>query len=164
MEERTSVSSPSSSVAMARIGIVPSSSGVIVHVGWVSPSWQFKSGHDILTCCPDGEMVSTSPLSLASIVTADSTAISVGWLRLTYGARFKIVMLLNKTVVSSSLSVTTVRSSQSPLFDQFQLIAQSGVVMTSTRPGRDSISNRHSTSPPSGSKDARASMKTSSKV
>ena len=36
--------------------------------------------------------------------------------------------------------------------------------MTSMRPGRDSISNRHSTSPPSRSKEVRASMKTSSKL
>ena len=36
--------------------------------------------------------------------------------------------------------------------------------MTSMRPGRDSISNLHSTSPPSGSNDVLASIKTFSKV
>ena len=164
IDEITSVSSPSSSVAIARTGIVPSSSGVNVQVGCVNPSRQFKSGQETLTCWPDGETVSMSPLSLASMVMEDSTAISVGWLRLMYGARLRIVTLLTNTVVSSSLSVTTVRNSQSPSSDQFQLMAQSGVVITSTRPGRDSISNRHSTSPPSGSKEERASMKTSSNV
>ena len=53
-------------------------------------------------------------------------------------------------------------SSHAPPSVQFQVMAQSGVVMTSIRPARDSISNRHSTSPPSGSYEELASIKTSS--
>ena len=54
--------------------------------------------------------------------------------------------------MSNSSSVTVSVTNHSPSSDQFQRVQQPGASMTSISPGRDSISNLQSTSPPSSSK------------
>ena len=109
-------------------------------------------GHDMLTCCPEGEMVSISPLSVASTVTEVSTSMLGTSDKLRYGSRLRTVTLNIIMSVSSSSSVTMSLIAHSPSSVQFHWAQQSGASMTSIKPGRDSISNTQLTSPPSSSK------------
>ena len=160
----TMVSAPSSSTATAVTVTGPSCVGIKVQLACVRPSAQSNPGQEIMTCCPEGEVVSMSLTSTAETVMGDSTYTDGGWVRFMFGARLRISISTVKSSMSNSSSMTRRFTVQKPLLDQFHCVQHPGASMISTKPVRDSISNRHSTSPLSSSKLPVASRVTFSKV